>query len=95
MIEAKGIENNEFLQYKGRPLVRKDDEIYYGDLSKNYVKMMIMTEKSAEKSGESIPNLIVMQLFIAGKAFPERQNNASGLTDAFETATAWLDRYDK
>ena len=95
MIEAKGIENNEFLQYKGRPLVRKDDEIYYGDLSKNYVKMMIMNEKAAEKSGESIPGLIVMQLFIAGKAFPERQNNANGLSDAFETATAWLDRYDK
>ena len=56
---------------------------------------MIMNEKAAEKSGESIPGLIVMQLFIAGKAFPERQNNANGLSDAFETATAWLDRYDK
>lgn len=94
MIEAKGIESGEYLEYKGRPLVRKDDEIYYGDISANYVKMMIMTEKPASKSDETIADLVVVQLFLTGKAFPERQIKANGLSDALETAAAWLDRYN-
>jgi len=94
MIEAKGIESGEYLEYKGRPLVRKDDEIYYGDISANYVKMMIMTEKPASKCDETIADLVVVQLFLAGKAFPEKQIKANGLSDALETAAAWLDRYN-
>lgn len=95
MFDVKGIENEEFLEYKGRPLVRKEDDIYYGDLSAYYVKMMIMTEKASSKNGEKIPGEIIMQLFAPGKAFPEKQIAAKGLSDAFETAAAWLDRYNK
>lgn len=94
MLEVKGIENGEYLEYQGRPLVRKDDDIFYGDLSKYYVKMMIMSEKATDKSEETIPGLIVVQLFSAGNPFPEKQNNEKGLLDAFETAKAWLDRKD-
>ena len=95
MFETKGIESGEFLEYKGRPLVRKEDDIYYGDLSEYYVKMMIMTDKTSSKSGETIPDNIAVQLFAPGKAFPEKQISAKGLSDAFETASAWLDRYNK
>ena len=95
MFETKGIESGEFLEYKGRPLVRKDDDIYYGDLSEYYVKMMIMTDKTSSKGGETIPDNIAVQLFAPGKAFPEKQISAKGLSDAFETASAWLDRYNK
>ena len=94
MFDVKGIEKGEFIEYKGRPLVRKDDEIYYGDLSRYYVKMMIMTEKEVA-NGESVPDIIPIQLFVPGKTFPERQFNAKGLHDAFETATVWLDGFDK
>ena len=48
MLDVNGIESNEFLEYKGRPLVRKEDEIYYGDISSFFVKMMIMNEKIAK-----------------------------------------------
>ena len=95
MLETKGIESGEYLEYKGRPLVRKDDDIYYGDLSQYYVTMMIMTDKPATKAKEDIPDMIAVQLFAPGKAFPEKQISAKGLLDAFETASAWLDRYNK
>ena len=36
MLNANGINTDEFLEYKNRPLVRKDDDIYYGDLSDKY-----------------------------------------------------------
>ncbi len=94
MLEVNGIESGEFLEYKGRPLVRKDDDIYYGDLGAHYVKMMIMSEKNTDKSDEKIPKDIVVQLFAAGNPFPEKQINAKGLSDAFETAEAWLNRFD-
>lgn len=92
MLEVNGIEAGEYLQYKGRPLVRKDDEIFYGDISKKYVKMLIMTDKKAEKLDETIPDIVVTQLFENGGAFPVRQTKAQGLADAFEIAAAWLDR---
>ena len=92
MLEVKGIAEGEYLQYKGRPLVRKDDEIFYGDISKKYVKMLIMTEKESEKHKETIPDIVITQLFENGGAFPVRQTKAQGLADAFEIAAAWLDR---
>ena len=94
MLNVNGVENGEFLEYKNRPLVRKDDDIYYGDVEVYYVKMMIMSEKTTEKSDEKIPKDIVVQLFKKGNPFPEKQINAKGLSDAFETAEAWLNRYD-
>ena len=95
MLDVKGIDFTEFLEYKGRPLVRKDDDLYYGDLSQYYVKMMILTEKPSKLPNENIPDNIAVQLFAPGKPFPEKQISAKGLTDAFETAAAWLDRYNK
>lgn len=94
MLNVTGIENGEYLEYKSRPLVRKDDEIFYGDISVYYVKMMIMTEKDASKVEEKLPDIVIVQLFSAGNPFPEKQIKAKGLADAFETAEAWLKRYD-
>ena len=56
---------------------------------------MIMTDKPATKAKEDIPDMIAVQLFAPGKPFPEKQISAKGLNDAFETAAAWLDRYNK
>ena len=55
MLETMGVTPEEFLEYKGRPLVRKDNDIYYGDLSDNYhVFMMVMTDKPTSK-GIDVP----------------------------------------
>ena len=34
MLEVKGVDVSEFIEYKGRPLVRQGDDIYYGELSR-------------------------------------------------------------
>ncbi len=95
MLNANGVEIGEFLEYKGRPLVRKDNDIYYGDLSENYhVFMMIMAEKPSSK-GTDIPENIMVQLMPKGARRPEKQTISKSLTDALETAAAWLDRYNK
>ena len=95
MLNANGVDTNEFLEYKNRPLVRKDDDIYYGDLSDNYhVFMMIMAEKPSSK-GTDVPATIMVQLMAKDARIPEKQTISKSLTDALETAAAWLERYNK
>ena len=95
MINAIGVEAGEFLEYKGRPLVRKDNDIYYGDLSEQYhVFMMIMAEVPTDK-GIEVPTTIMVQLMAKDSLRPEKQAISKSLADALETANAWLDRYNK
>lgn len=95
MLNANGVTNEEFLEYKGRPLVRKDNDIYYGDLSDKYhVFMMIMAEAPSSK-GVDIPAMVMVQLLAKDSSRPEKQAVSKSLSDALETASAWLDRYNK
>ena len=95
MLNTQGVESGEFLEYKGRPLVRKDNDIYYGDLSDKYhVYMMIMVEVPSSK-GIEVPATIMVQLMPRDGKSPEKQIISKTLTDALETAHAWLERYNK
>ena len=93
MLDVNGAKNNEFLEYKGRPLVRQGDDIYYGDLSAEYhVYLMIMDEKDTPK-GVKVPTTIMVQLLQKASTMPKKQIICTnGLPDALETAAAWLDR---
>jgi hypothetical protein len=93
MLNVTGVTNEEFLEYKGRPLVRQGDDIYYGDLSAEYhVYMMIMDEKESSK-GVNVPTTIMVQLRQKDSVIPKKQNLCTnGLVDALEIAVAWLDR---
>ena len=95
MLKAEGVTNEEFLEYKGRPLVRQVDDIYYGDLSdKYYVYMMVMGDKKSPKTGEDIPGQIMVQLLDSATKKPEKQTVTKGLAEALEFADAWLTRYN-
>ena len=94
MLNVTGVNNDEFLEYKGRPLVRQGDDIYYGDLSAEYhVYMMIMDDK--EVKGVNVPTTIMVQLRQKNSVIPKKQNLCTnGLVDALEIAVAWLDVAD-
>ncbi len=95
MLEVEGIASGEYLEYKERPLVRQDVDIYYGDLSDKYhIYMMIMTFKNAS-NGKQIPDMVMVQLMPNGSKTPEKQTMSKGLADALDTASVWLDRYNK
>ena len=94
MLEAKGVNKNEYLEYKGKPLVRQDNEIIYGDMSDNYyIYMMIMTEKDTENG--SVPDKIMIQLRESSTGIPKEQKVLNGLKVAFDYADAWLERFNK
>ena len=92
MLDVNGANKNEVLEYKGRPLVRQGDDIYYGDLSAEYhVYMMIMDDKDVK--GVNVPTTIMVQLRQKDSVIPKKQNLCTnGLVDALEIAVAWLDR---
>ena len=92
MLNTQGVTNDEFLEYKGRPLVRQGDDIYYGDMSDEYhVYLMIMDDKETSK-GVNVPTTIMVQLKQKDSAMPKKQVISTSLVDALETAAAWLDR---
>lgn len=95
MITANGIQGK-YLEYQGRPLVRKGNDIFLGDLSdKGYVSMNIMA--SEEKFGVSVPTTVIVTLFDTASKKPVKgmQKMCTSLADAFEFGTAWLTRYNR
>ena len=91
MFNLEGVNEGEFLEYKGKPLVRQGDDIFYGDLSeKNYVYMMIMSDKKSLKGDVNIPDMIMVQLLDSATKSPIKQKITKGLAEAFEFAEAWL-----
>ena len=85
-----------FLTYKGKPLVRKGKEIYYGDMSEKYVVRFEIL--SAKKSGElEIADKVLVQLLDSNtdKAIKERVKKESTKDDLFtalDLGLTWLER---
>ena len=87
---------NEFLTYKGKPLVRKDDTIYYGDMSEKYVVMRQITEYKKEQDLD-VPSKITVTLMSTDPDAPPqdkilKKGERRGLYDAVDMAVVWLDK---
>ena len=96
MLNFEGVGIDEFVEYKGRPIVRQGYDIFYGDMSeKYYVYMMIMSENKSPKGDVEVPGTIMVQLLDSKTKKPEKQKITNGLAEAFEFAEAWLRYNDK
>ena len=95
-MKTNGIQGK-FIEYKGKPLVREGNEIYYGYMSdKFYLFMMIMSEKKASRLDVQIPDKILVQILPTdGSGKVEKQKMVSGLFEAFDLGTAWLERANR
>ncbi len=96
MITPTGIQGK-FLEFKGKPLVRQGNEIYYGDMSeKFYLFLMIMSQKKDEKLGVEIPDKVMVQIVSTdGTNKIEKNTIQDGLYAAFDLGIAWLDRANR
>ena len=95
-MKAENIEGK-YLAYKGRPLVRKGNELYYGDLSDDYyLFMMIMSQKKATVGDKTVdvPEMILVQVCSKdGKPVPDKQKMVTnGFYEAFDLGCVWLER---
>ena len=94
MADAK--KDKEFSTYKGRPLVRCGDEIYYGNMEEPYViRMQIKSKK--EQNGIEIADKVAIQLMATDPYLSPRKqlvksSEKKGLFLAMDIADIWLNR---
>mgnify|MGYP004526181995 FL=1 len=88
--ETRPLVNGTYLEYMGRPLVRQDDTIIYGDMSEKCVLILEIINRDP-KSG--LPQNILVQLVDSQDTNRIiRQTDKKGLYDAFSIGLIWLER---
>ena len=86
----------EFSTYKGKPLVRCGDELYYGSMADRFVIRMQI--KSKKKVGDiEIADKVVIQLLCTDPNLSPRKqlvksSEKNGLYVALDIAEVWLER---
>ena len=85
-----------FLEYKGHPLRRKDNLIYYGNMSDKYIIMLQITEtKSLEDL--DLATRVVVQLQYTDPDLKSRdrvvkKSEKNSFYEAIDVAAVWLER---
>ncbi len=86
----------EFSTYKGKPLVRCGDELYYGSMEDRFViRMQIKSKK--EVNGLQVADKVTIQLLCTDPDLSPRKqliksSEKSGLYLALDIADVWLER---
>ena len=89
-------EKQEFMTYKGRPLVSSKKILYYGDMRDPYV-VMLQIANTVESAGTEVAGHVVLQMMSTDpNAAPTelvlKRAERDGLYAALDLASAWLDR---
>ena len=87
---------NDFLTYKGKPLVRKGNEIYYGDMSEKYVVMLQIMSTKKEGDMEIADKVSVQLMDTDSDKRPKdriiKKSEKTGLYNAMDIGAIWLER---
>ncbi len=96
MSDAMTENKDKFFSYKGYPLVRKGDEIYYGNMYDSTVIMMQILEKTKVGSLEVASRIRIYQMKTDEKLSPVqaivKQSEKNSLYEAMDIAYVWLSR---
>ena len=92
MLNANGVGQNEYLEYKGKPLVREGDTICYGDMNEKCILILEIMSYKGEGNGK-VPDKIFVQVIDAkDQTKIIKQGEKTGLHDAFSMGVIWLER---
>ena len=88
--------NNLGLTYKGRPLMRKDNLIYYGSMADSHIVMLQILE-SKEENGVQLATRVAVQLQLTDPEVKSRdrvvkKSEKEGLYTALDLGCVWLER---
>ena len=92
-------EKNEVLMFKGMPLVRKDNTVYYGSMADEYILQMQILE-TTDLSDLKLATKVSVQLQrtapdLRPKDRIVKKGEYEGFYSALEVGSIWLDRYLK
>ena len=89
-------EENAVLMYKGRPLMRKDNMIYYGSMADSHIVMLQILD--SKKVGDmDVATRVAVQLQLTDPAARSRdrvvkKSETDGLYAALDVGCVWLER---
>lgn len=89
-------EEKNILMYKGHPLMRKDDLIYYGSMADSHIIMLQILEKKKVCDAE-IASRVSVQLQLTDPSVKSRdrivkKGEKAGLYTALDFGCVWLER---
>ncbi len=89
-------EKSKYLMYKGKPLVRMNNTIYYGDFKDEYVIMLDIKEY-AKKGDIEVPSKVSIQLektdfTLRSKDRIVKKAEKNNLYEAIDISSVWLER---
>lgn len=89
-------EKNNVLMYKGHPLMRKDNIVYYGSMADSHIVMLQVLE-SKKVQDMDIATRVAVQLQLTDPAAKSRdrivkKSEKPGLYDALDVGCVWLER---
>ena len=89
-------DNNKMLMYKGHPLRRKDNLIYYGSMADKYI-VMIQVMSTTKDGGLEIADKVHLQLQLTDPDLKSRdrvvkKSEKDSLYSAMDVASVWLER---
>ena len=84
------------LMYKGRPLMRKDNMIYYGSMADSHIIMLQILE-SKKVGEEEVASKVSIQLQLTDPTAKSRdrivkKSEKDGLYTALDLGSIWLER---
>lgn len=85
-----------FLEYKGKPLVRVDNAIYYGDINEPYV-VYLTIKNQTELKDIKLSEKVMIQLISTDESLAPKEriiksSEKNGLFNALDLGAAWLER---
>lgn len=88
--------SNAILEYKGKPLVRSGNTIYYGDINDAYV-VCINIKNSSKLKDIKLAEDVTIQLLSTGDSLSPKdkiikKSEKKGLFNALDLGSAWLER---
>lgn len=93
------MKNLKFFLYKEKPLVRKENVIYYGNMNEDFVAMLTI-DSSYDFNGLKVANKVFLQLIstdlnIAPEEVVVKSTVKNNLYQALDIARIWIERYNK
>jgi hypothetical protein len=85
-----------FLQYKGKPLVRQGNTMYYGMMNEPFV-VMVQILSTRESNGVTVADKVSVQLISTDETMRPKDRIAkrsekSSLYEALDIGSIWLER---
>ncbi len=84
------IGKDKYIMYRGKPLVREGQQIYYGSMDDKYV--LFLGIMSTKKMGDQdVPDQVLIQIQSTEDKKVVKFGMKNGLYEAFEYGLIWLD----